>query len=491
MTDHANDAQQPPSSGDSTAGTTTPDRPVCRWGCGRPTPPRTGARGPIPGDCGLLDPEHGFVHNPQNWLRRKQGKLNPGQPAGPVDPDDARPVDKARRTAVDIQSRIEVAAASLAETVEHLQEALRTAGDPDAAAAQIAAAVADAEEKKAQAKAAYDREHAARIEAERARDMTLADAAEVSKLNTAAATDREEALAAAAAARQEAEELAGALQVAQAEITAAQDRVTQLDQQLGGANEQLVEARTLVGEQTARGDRLNQALTDMSADRDAQQHRAAQLDQDLTTATEGKRLAEAQVTALQGELAAARTLVGEQTARGDRLNQALTDMSADRDAQQHRAAQLGDQLTTATIRAGDAETQLATVTARLEEQTARGDRLDDQLTAAVGRAEHAENMAERERDAQTTADQATRTAEQATRAAESRADRAESTRDQLDARLTTAGEQLTEARADRDRLRAEREQAQAEAQAARHRVDHLTERVEQLTAQLLGERDTN
>src|ERR1035441_256355 len=83
------------------------------------------------------------VHNPLNAWR---AKTRPGEAPQEDSQAGRAPVAEAVKTAGSALNRAEQLAAALRETAEQLMEAVATAGDPDAAAAQISAQVADAEE---------------------------------------------------------------------------------------------------------------------------------------------------------------------------------------------------------------------------------------------------------------------------------------------------------------------------------------------------------
>src|ERR1019366_8082573 len=107
--------------------------------CTRPPKPRQGERGPAPAYCWESDEGPGQpVHNPVNAHRARARQAASGEP----EPSRA-PVSEARATAASSMDRCEQLGAALRETLELFEEALAAAGDPDAAAAQIAAQVAD------------------------------------------------------------------------------------------------------------------------------------------------------------------------------------------------------------------------------------------------------------------------------------------------------------------------------------------------------------
>ena len=152
---------------------------TCRWEhedgqrCARPPAPRRGTRGPAPVYCEQADEPGQPVHNPLNAWRAKT------RPAGwrpDEDPQAGRaPVAEAIRTASGTLDRAEQLAAALRETAEHLAESLATAADPDAAAAQISAQIADADDARQAAESLAAREKAARIAAEARRRRSPAD----------------------------------------------------------------------------------------------------------------------------------------------------------------------------------------------------------------------------------------------------------------------------------------------------------------------------
>lgn len=164
----------------------------CQWpqGCVRAVKPTGAARGPQwTKYCQHAEPGQP-IHNGANAWALKRDSHTDRQP---VPADDRRPVTTAVTTASSVIERVEVVTGSLRELVELLVEALRTASDPDAAAAQIEAAIADAQQETSQARAHAARETAARIHAEHARDEALAAADDMAAQNTAAETARQAA----------------------------------------------------------------------------------------------------------------------------------------------------------------------------------------------------------------------------------------------------------------------------------------------------------
>ncbi|MGH3288431.1 MAG: hypothetical protein ACRDPD_27745, partial [Streptosporangiaceae bacterium] len=182
----------------------TPTAPeTCRWEygqqCTRPPAPRRKPTGPAPVYCEQGDAPGQPVHNPLNAWRAKT------RPAGPTDDPQAErtPVATAIKTASGALDRAEQLAAALRETAEHLAEALATAGNPDAAAAQIDAQLADAREEAARQGAAADRETAARLTAEARAEEARQMAEEMAGQAEAAQGDAEDARADASSARAE------------------------------------------------------------------------------------------------------------------------------------------------------------------------------------------------------------------------------------------------------------------------------------------------
>ena len=186
---------------------------TCQWPyedqrqCTRSPAPRRGSRGPAPIYCGQADGPGQRVHSALNAHR---AKTRPAASSQDGDLDGGRaPVTEARATAASALDRAEQLHAALRETTEHLAEALADAGDPDAAAAQIAAQVADAGERAAVAQAAADRETAARLTAETRAGESAELADHLAAQTEAAEAAADEAHADADAARAAAEEQAG------------------------------------------------------------------------------------------------------------------------------------------------------------------------------------------------------------------------------------------------------------------------------------------
>ena len=201
--------------------TTTATAPTCRWEyederqCTRPPAPRRGTRGPAPVYCEQADGPGQPVHNPLNaWRAKTKAGDTPGQ-----DPQAERaPVATAVKTAGSTLDRAEQLAAALRETTEHLAEALATAADPGAAAAQIQAQVQDADDARQAAESLATRERDARIRAE-------AQAGAATQMAEAMAGQTEAAQADAEAARADVSAMRSELQEATAAHAAELDRI--------------------------------------------------------------------------------------------------------------------------------------------------------------------------------------------------------------------------------------------------------------------------
>jgi hypothetical protein len=137
----------------------------CTWPvpCSRPAAARKSQRGPAPAYCEEADAPGQPIHNALNAYRMK---IKPDLSDSDNGGEDRTPVATAARTAAMALDRAEQLVAALRETAEHVAESIHTAGDPDAAATQIAAAIADAEEERNQARTQAARDKAARLNAE-------------------------------------------------------------------------------------------------------------------------------------------------------------------------------------------------------------------------------------------------------------------------------------------------------------------------------------
>jgi chromosome segregation ATPase len=278
------------------------DPTLCRWGYGRPRKPREGTRGPEPQDCGHADPG-GPVHNPLNWWRRAKAAQ---ADAGPVKEDRA-PVDSARRDARSAIERAEQLGAQLVAQIQLFVQALHTSADPDAVAAQIEGAVADAQEAQEQARAKAARAEAARLRAEAERDAARTAADQMA----AQTQDAEDATAAALTQLDEVQAETGRLTevinerdqqitVLQADLTAARQAQASAEQAERAAAERIAaQARDLAQTQ--------QQLTDRDDQTRELREELARARTEATQARAGERDAHAQVANLTQQLA---TLAG-------------------------------------------------------------------------------------------------------------------------------------------------------------------------------------
>jgi chromosome segregation ATPase len=342
----------------------------CGWpgACSRPAAAKRGTRGPAPMYCEEADKPGGTVHNALNAWRflQRQGRSGPDV----LDEEsDRAPVTTALVTADNALQRGKQLHAAWAETQEQFTEALRIAGDPDAAAAQVAAAIADAEESAAGARAGAARASAARLVAE-------SEAAEARAAATAMAEQAEEAELARAAEAEvarlarvaEAEAVTRAAQ-ARGEVDAAQLALTEAREALQQANEQVSQQ----ADELRAGERAAQDLTAQAA---AAAARADEAEKSLAAARRS-------VADVEGELRTARTRIETLTTERERVHEEFTQVRIELAA---TAAQL--------LAAQDAaKTAERTTTERLAEVHDVYERSLRDLRERLQAAEHAERPA--------------------------------------------------------------------------------------------------
>src|SRR5664279_4573129 len=117
---------------------------TCRFpGCDRPTAPAEEGVGRPPEYCD--DPAH---NRGAAWRARRAAAAVSAGRAVPEDMD--RPVSMARARAGEYAERVAAQVHTLTATLATVVTELRTLGDPDAAAAQIEAVTADADQRVAQ-----------------------------------------------------------------------------------------------------------------------------------------------------------------------------------------------------------------------------------------------------------------------------------------------------------------------------------------------------
>jgi len=203
---------------------------TCRYpGCDRPTAAAEEGVGRPPEYCD--DPAH---TRGAAWRARRDARAV----AGTAVPDDLdRPVSMARARAAEYAEQVTAQVLTLATTLNTVLEELRTLGDPDAAAVQIEAVTAEAEQRVAVAMA-----RAARAEQDRG----------------TAEQQRAEADAAAEEATAVVESLSGQLAAAGQAQSALQAEVDQIRQahaaEIERVTAQLARARADADEQRARAD---------------------------------------------------------------------------------------------------------------------------------------------------------------------------------------------------------------------------------------------
>src|SRR5262249_27460998 len=159
---------------------------------------RAGAVGSLPGYCYEADAPGQPVHNPVNAYRERQ-RLAAKAAGRPVEDQD-RPVSTARLRAGSIRDEALSALETGLERYTQVVEELRTLSDPEAAAVETAADLAEAEQHVAEARNQAAQAEAARAAAQAERDRHLVAAEEMARQTElaeaaaeAARTERDEA----------------------------------------------------------------------------------------------------------------------------------------------------------------------------------------------------------------------------------------------------------------------------------------------------------
>ncbi|MGW5518698.1 hypothetical protein [Nocardia africana] len=344
---------------------------------GHPLPPVEGRGRPVD-YCGEqhVDPDGVLrVHSRANAFQRKRElKLEAAESGAPQHRRAAgRPVTSARATLADLLARWEMVTTAhrdqLTSIVEAAQQVVATAGDPDAAAAEVAAVRRDA---KAEVDAATTRADEAEDDARTARrelsaaleDKALAEGAaedaiadrdaKVAAAEADATAAQEEAAAARAeaerirteaeqqiaAAKQQARELVESVRAeAAAAIEAAE---TAAAEQIRAAEQARREAESAQHRAESAQAAAEQAATDARADADRVR---GQLDRAVADARSQAEASRAEITTLREELASVRS-----EARADReqlRNDHASDITRVQAAADARVATLERALTTA------------------------------------------------------------------------------------------------------------------------------------------------
>lgn len=311
--------------------TTTVPMPPCQWppGCVRAAKPTGAARGPQWTKY-CQQGEHGQpIHNAANAWALKRDTHTDRQD---VPAQDRHPVTTAIKTASSVIERVEVVTGSLRELAELLAQALRTISDPDAAAAQIEAAIADAQQETSQARAHAARETTARLHAEHAREKALAAADDMAAQNTATETAR---------------------QAAQDEAETARTHLADLTLERDALTEQLHQAQRRIHEtETARAVAVQHAT---DAEHATTAAHTAREHAETTTHTARQQTADAQRRAERAE-----AIVEQLQARLTEAQQQLRQAHTDQDHYRKEHTQIHAQLAAARERADRLADQLAT-----------------------------------------------------------------------------------------------------------------------------------
>ena len=224
---------------------------TCRFpGCTRhAAASATEGAGRPPGYCD--DPEH---NRAAAWRERQRLKAGPAAEQDVVDP---RPVDTARRRASEVTAQLTQMAELLLERLPLVVEDIRTAGDLDAAEAQIEAIQSEADEhttaannRAVKAEQARRRAEIQRDEADAAAQEAVADAtqlqetldrvrAELATSESERSTAADEHAAALAAWGTEREELQSALAAVQGDLATATARADEAERTLSATTAQL------------------------------------------------------------------------------------------------------------------------------------------------------------------------------------------------------------------------------------------------------------
>lgn len=306
--------------------------PTCRYpGCTEPVAERAGTVGAHPAYCPAPD------HHPASAYRARQRER--AELAGhPIPEPSDRPVTQARLRAASLRDEVLTAVVVAQERLSQLLEDLRTLGDPDAAAAEMASVAATAEQEVGRAHGLVADAEAQRRAAEMAREeherasAEMADQADRAEARARAISedaemrvrDAESSAQASATRAADAERLAQRVQrEADQAVAAAQDRARREQegarQRVAEAETELARVRALAeGEIRAARDTATEAHAETAAVR---KEAAAQLADERRRADQARDAAEKRV--LQVE---ARADVAVRDARADA--QARTDAAA-------------------------------------------------------------------------------------------------------------------------------------------------------------------
>jgi chromosome segregation ATPase len=317
--------------------------------------------------------------------RQRRQQEAAGQPDTAQEP---RPVDAARQRASEIGGQVAGMIEHLQQQLHLLVDQLRTAGDPDAAEAQIESVASEAAEQVAAANARASRAEQAQRTAQADRAEADAAAVEATERADQAAAGLEQTRAQLTQLEDDLEQTRGQLAQAQADTQAAHDQLAQLHDDLAGTREQLSAT------QAQRDDALARAEAAAQAQAGAEEHARAE-------ARRAERT-EAELDAVRAELDAARADLDRERHHGDQLRDQITDLrattatlTAQRDAaradldreREHGDQRVADLRSTYETQLAHQGDELAQARSDAQDQRTRADRAEAQLAAAQERVE--------------------------------------------------------------------------------------------------------
>lgn len=338
------------------------DLRLCKFpGCTRPAEPATGEPGRPVEYCD--DPQHTAA---RAWQARQRGRSQ----RGVVQEDMGRPVSMATARAGVLRDELVQAFQQLQDLLSRTVETLQDMTDPDAAAAQLETASAEAAARVAEAEVA-----------QRHAESSARDAVEAARLADLAAVEFEEKLAQAVAERDE------ALQVRDEAL----EQLHAAEAASAALKEQLDSTRAESEARAARCVELEASVVKLQKDLDAESARAdsvasqAELDRGKAIAEAAKNaaaieVADKRVVAVEGELEEVRSALDAARSSSSRLELELavaTQRANDAERQVERADSAREAADTARLVAEKAttraESQLEHAQARLKElEPARG-----------------------------------------------------------------------------------------------------------------------
>jgi len=355
------------------------DQRICRFpGCTQPAVPSEAGTGRPPEYCD--NPAH---NKAAAWRERQRlAKTALGQP-GEVE---GRPVDTARQRASEIAAQLAQVAEHFLQQLPRAIEEIRTAGDLDAAEAQIESVQSEADERVASATARAVKAEQAQRRAEAERAEADAAAVEATEQTAVLQAELEQTRAELAESAQARDQLAAELAETRA---AAADEHEQAQAELAQLREALTTVQARLSEVERERDTATKNAAAAAAARAEAEERARGATERADTEAARAERAEAATNAVRGQLDAVRGQVEQLRDQVAELRGSVAAVTAERDAARddierertHGDQRVSDLRTSYEQQLERVRGELDQLRAEVREQRSRADRAEAQQTA--------------------------------------------------------------------------------------------------------------